>query len=128
MQALSGEKKLSDDFAVYAQSKLAITMWSRNLAISPGDKGPAIIAVNPGSMPGNKMVKEGFGVDGGDISVGAEILVSAALCCEFATISGAYYDNDKKQIAVPYLDVPDSRTSNEVVNLIEKILAETNQF
>nr|MCH9688441.1 SDR family NAD(P)-dependent oxidoreductase [Deltaproteobacteria bacterium] len=47
LQALAGRVKLSDG-AAYAQSKLAITMWSRTMAQSLGDDGPTIIAVNPG--------------------------------------------------------------------------------
>ena len=71
-RALAGHTSLPDGPA-YAQSKLALTMWSRHLALNdPGD-GPAIIAVNPGSMLGSKMVKETFGVAGGDIGIGAEI-------------------------------------------------------
>ncbi len=41
-------------------------MWPRSMALSLKDKGPMIVAVNPGSMFGTKMVKQGFGVAGGD--------------------------------------------------------------
>ena len=58
-------------------------MWSRSLALSLKDDGPAVIAVNPGSMLGSKMVKEAFGVAGGDIRIGADILTRAALTDEF---------------------------------------------
>ncbi|MEM7024768.1 MAG: SDR family NAD(P)-dependent oxidoreductase, partial [Pseudomonadota bacterium] len=47
-KALAGGVRLPDQ-AAYAQSKLAITMWSRTMALSLGEDGPAIIAVNPGS-------------------------------------------------------------------------------
>jgi len=43
-------------------------------------------------MLGSKMVKEGFGVAGGDLRVGAEILSRAALADEFAAASGRYFD------------------------------------
>ena len=71
-------------------------MWSRHLSLSLNQEGPAIIAVNPGSMLGSKMVKEGFGVDGGDLQIGADILTRAALSEEFASASGEYFDNDAK--------------------------------
>jgi hypothetical protein len=77
-------------------------MWSRNLAHSLKHEGPAIIAVNPGSMLGTKMVKEGFGVAGADIHIGAEILIRAALADEFETASGQYFDNDSGQFASPH--------------------------
>ena len=56
LRALVGEVQLSDN-AAYAQSKLALTMWSRALALSLGRSGPSVVAVNPGSMLGTKMVK-----------------------------------------------------------------------
>ncbi len=122
-QALAGEVSLSVA-AAYAQSKLAITMWSRSLALSLEDHGPVIIAVNPGSMLGSKMVKEAFGVAGGDIRIGAEILCRAALADEFATASGKYFDNDSGQFASPHPDALDSRKCQEIARAIETILPE----
>ncbi|HNP31466.1 MAG TPA: SDR family NAD(P)-dependent oxidoreductase [Nitrospirales bacterium] len=126
-KALAGQGNLSDG-AAYAQSKLALTMWSRNMARSLTDKGPAIIAVNPGSMLGSKMVKDAFGVDGGDIRIGAEILTRAALADEFAAASGQYFDNDSGQFASPHPDVLDPRKSQEIVRVIETVLAERIQW
>lgn len=124
IRALAGQLKLSDDFAAYAQSKLALTMWSRHMGLSLKDDGPAIIAVNPGSMLGSKMVKEAFGVAGGDIQIGADILVRAALSDEFDSASGKYFDNDSGKFASPHPDVFDSEKSDEVIRAIEAILAE----
>ena len=39
----SGDGQLSDN-AAYAQSKLALTMWSRTLALSLGNDGPSVVA------------------------------------------------------------------------------------
>lgn len=124
--ALAGQGYLSDG-AAYAQSKLALTMWSRSLALSLKDHGPAIIAVNPGSMLGSKMVKEAFGVDGGDIRIGAEILIRAALADEFAAASGQYFDNDSGRFASPHPDALDQRKSEEIIGVIETVLAEKTQ-
>ncbi|NKB32593.1 MAG: SDR family NAD(P)-dependent oxidoreductase [Pseudomonadales bacterium] len=122
LDALLGETELSEDFDAYAQSKFAITMWSRAMALSLGDKAPAIIAVNPGSMLGSKMVKEGFGVAGGDIRIGAEILVRAALDDEFATASGNYFDNDSGKFSLPHGDALDPEKTGGVVQAIEQWL------
>ncbi len=111
------------DFPAYAQSKLAITMWSRQLALTLGEDGPAIVAVNPGSMLGTKMVKEGFGVAGGDARVGAEILTRAALSEEFAAASGRYFDNDAGRFAPPHPDALDPQKRAAVMRLIESTLA-----
>jgi NAD(P)-dependent dehydrogenase (short-subunit alcohol dehydrogenase family) len=121
--ALAGRVALSD-FEAYAQSKLALTMWSRNMALTLKDSGPAIIAVNPGSMLGTKMVKEAFGVAGGDISIGAEILTRAALSDEFESASGQYFDNDSGQFASPHRDALDPQKSAEIVRMVEAVLVE----
>lgn len=47
------------------------------------------------------MVKETFGVVGGDIRIGAKILTRAALADEFAAASGQYFDNDSRRFASP---------------------------
>jgi NAD(P)-dependent dehydrogenase (short-subunit alcohol dehydrogenase family) len=125
-EGLAGPVKLSDAEA-YAQSKLAITMWSRSMALSLKEDGPAIIAVNPGSMLGSKMVKDAFGVDGGDISIGAEILTRAALSDEFEAASGQYFDNDSGQFASPHPDALDLQKSEEIVRVIEAVLVEVTQ-
>ena len=124
LQALTGKNRISDDFSAYAQSKLALTMWSRSMALSPGEYSPMIVAVNPGSMLGSKMVKEGFGVAGGDIRIGADILTRAALSDEFESASGKYFDNDAGRFDSPHSDALDSNKSEQIVRTIETILAE----
>ena len=125
-EALAGRVKLSDG-AAYAQSKLALTMWSRSMALSLKDDGPAIIAVNPGSMLGSKMVKQAFGVAGGDIRIGAEILNRAALSNDFETASGQYFDNDSGQFTSPHPDALNPQKSEEIVRVIEAVLVEITQ-
>ena len=122
LSALRGETQLGDS-AAYAQSKLAITMWSAELARQLGAGGPAIIAVNPASLLGSKMVKEAYGVAGGDLGVGADILVRAALTDEFAGASGRYYDNDRQQFSSPHADALDAAKNDRLVTAIESLIA-----
>jgi len=82
-----------DHMSAYAQSKLAITIWSQVMA-AENPKGPVIIPVNPGSLLASKMVKEGFGVAGNDLAIGADILCRLSLDAAFANDSGRYWDND----------------------------------
>ncbi len=124
LEALAGKTRLADMDA-YAQSKLAITMWSRELAKRAG--APIIIAVNPGSMLGSKMVKEGFGVAGNDLGIGAEILCRAALDEEFENASGQYFDNDSRRFASPHADALDSAKSAATVRAIETVLTQLTQ-
>lgn len=121
-EALAGRVRLSDDLDAYAQSKLAITMWSRAMALLLKNNGPIIIAVNPGSLLATKMVKEGLGMAGNDIRIGADILIRAALSDEFATASGQYFDNDSGQFTSPFPDALDPQKSEEIVQAIEAVL------
>lgn len=122
LRAMAGGVSLSDGIA-YAQSKLALTMWSREMALQRKEQGPAIIAVNPGSMLGSKMVKEAYGVAGSDIRIGADILCRAALTDEFAEATGRYYDNDSRRFAPPHPDALDSQKSQAVIEAVERTLS-----
>ncbi len=110
------------DMEAYAQSKLAITMWTRSMAQSMPEDGPMVVAVNPGSMLASKMVKEAFGVAGRDIGIGANILARAALSEEFANAAGRYFDNDSGQFAAPHPDALDEGKCAAVMQLIEETL------
>lgn len=122
LSAMRGQTRLSD-MEAYAQSKLAITMWSRHLA-EQLPTGPSIIAVNPGSLLASKMVKEGFGVEGNDLAIGADILRRIALEDEFSQSSGKYFDNDAGQFGRPHPDALDQAKVHAVTELIEQILAD----
>ena len=100
IDAMRGEIALGD-MEAYSQSKLAITIWTREWAKELPD-GPVMVAVNPGSLLASKMVKEGFGIAGNDLSIGADILIDAALGDRFANASGKYFDNDSGAFADPH--------------------------
>lgn len=123
IDALLGKAKVGD-MEAYSQSKLAITGWSRAMAQELGGDGPMVVAVNPGSLLASKMVKEGFGVEGSDIRIGADILVRAALSDEFADASGKYFDNDSRQFAPPHPDGLDDTKNQAIVAAIEEVLAQ----
>ncbi len=121
IDALMGQTQLGDMDA-YAQSKLAITIWSRELAKTLPE-GPLVLAVNPGSLLASKMVKEGFGVAGNDLSIGADVLRRAALSEEFTGKSGAYFDNDAGRIANPHGAALDTAHAAAVMGAIQETLA-----
>ena len=123
LDALAGKRKLGDNPA-YAQSKLAITMWSFHLARQLGSSGPMVVAVNPASLLASKMVKDAYGVEGSDLGIGADILVRAALSDEFANASGRYFDNDRGEFAQPHPDALDATKNKKLVAAIEEVIAE----
>ena len=122
LEVLHGRVRIADDLAVYAQSKLAITMWSRQLAKAHPEW--VVVSVNPGSLLATKMVREGFNMAGHDINIGVDILMRAALSEAFADRSGEYFDNDAKQFADPHTDALDEERSQQVVQAIETALLE----
>lgn len=121
LRGLRGEMPLAD-MEAYAQSKLAITMWTQAMAERLPD-GPVVVAVNPGSLLASKMVKDGFGVAGNDLGIGVDILVRAATAAEFADRSGAYFDNDSGRFALPQADAQDGGKVAAVVAAIEELVA-----
>ncbi len=122
MDALCGNGPQMEPMDAYAQSKLAITMWSFYLAKHLGEQGATVIAVNPGSLLASKMVKEGFGVEGKDLSIGANILVRLSTEASFANDSGKYYDNDSDQFQNPHSDALNDEKCKQIVATIETIL------
>ena len=122
LDALRGKDHLSDDFAVYAQSKLAITTWTRYWAQSLPDGGPIMIAVNPGSLLATKMVWEGFGVAGHDVNKGADILISLALDPKHGKCIGDYFDNDRGNYGPAHRDVYDLKKAEALVQTMDEII------
>lgn len=122
LAAMQGEPLLADG-AAYAQSKLALTMWSRYWGLNRQPEDPIVVAVNPGSLLGSKMVTEAFGIAGGDLSIGADILVRAALSEQFANASGQYFDNDAGRFGPPHADALDADKTRAVVGEIERLIA-----
>ncbi|MEO1288169.1 MAG: SDR family NAD(P)-dependent oxidoreductase [Chloroflexota bacterium] len=125
LDALMGNFALSDGEA-YAQSKLALIMWSQQLISSLGENSPTIITVNPGSFLGSKMVKEAYGIDGKDIGIGAKILFDLALANQFGDASGKYFDNDSGRFAQPHRDALNEQKKQNLVDAINTILAGIN--
>ena len=121
-----GQMVTLSDNAAYAQSKLAITMWSYYMGDSLKPDGPVVVAVNPKSLLGSKMVKQAYGIAGSDLSVGADILIRAALSDEFSNAHGKYFDNDIGRFAPPHPDASNRQKCQAVVDVIETIIAKLN--
>ncbi len=90
--ALNGEANINVSEA-YAQSKLALTMWSFDLAKRLEDI--SVIAVNPGSLLNTRMVNEAYGQHWSPASKGSDILYGLAVSYEYNGITSKYFDNDK---------------------------------
>ena len=122
LKALSGQSETMSDDVAYAQSKLALTMWTRSLALTLNGESPSFIALNPGSLLETKMVKEAYGIVGKDMQIGAEIVARAAVEDRFGATSGQYFDNDIGDFASPHPDALQPEKIHEIVEVIETFL------
>lgn len=126
LDALAGRRRL-DDQTAYAQSKLAITMWTRHVADELGSTGPLVVAVNPGSMLATKMVRDAYGVAGNDIGAGVDVLTRAAIGDDFAGANGRYYDNDSRRFSNPHPDAVDPARNGTLVAAVEDVIDRLDQ-
>lgn len=116
--ALTGKTMISEGEA-YAQSKLALTMWSFHLARVMPDV--AVIAVNPGSLLNTKMVAQAYGRHWSSADKGADILYDLAVSADYAGQTGQYFDNDQGHFAKAHADAYNERQ-------IEKLIATTDRL
>ncbi len=119
------------DMDAYAQSKLALTIWTAALA-QGWPRGPAFVSINPGSLLATKMVREGFGIAGNDVAQGANVLIRAALEEAFFAPLAAdpqlaatrYFDNDiapAGAFALPRPDALDPAKRHAVMQALAEI-------
>ncbi len=120
LKALEGSLDLTTQEA-YAQSKLALTMWSFNYA--KAHKNINTIAVNPGSLLNTKMVKEAYGNHWSSADKGANILYDLAISEKFGTKSGSYFDNDRGDFNNAHPDAYNDEKINALLSVTETILA-----
>ena len=119
LNALNGKAAI-DVQSSYAQSKLALTIWSFYLA----KKHPSltIIAVNPGSLLNTKMVQEAYGHFWDSADKGATILFQLATEEQHNSNSGKYFDNDKGSFSRAHKDAYDQDKINVLISETNNIL------
>ena len=120
-EVLTGMKTQSPG-ETYAQSKLALTMWSFYLAKKEPDLN--VIAVNPGSLLNTNMVKEAFGKHWSSADKGATILYELAVSEDYRDASGKYFDNDLGTFTEAHPDAYDETKINKLITTTAKILAD----
>lgn len=118
-QSLEKNSKLSDNQA-YAQSKLAILLWSFELAKKHKDINT--IALNPGSLLNTKMVKEAYGKFWSPADKGADIIIDLSIGTKYRHNSGQYFDNDQGQFGKAHPDAYQSQTIESLITKTMKLL------
>lgn len=119
LQALKGNQSLNTQDA-YAQSKLAITMWSFYFAKTHSHL--FTIPVNPGSLLNTNMVKEAFGHHWSSADKGADILYDLAVDENFLNANGKYFDNDKGTFGEAHQDAYNQSKIDKLIQTTETIL------
>lgn len=107
----------------YAQSKLAITIWSFTFA----KENPNIItiAVNPGSLLNTNMANEAYGQHWSPASKGSDILYDLAISEDYKDSTGKYFDNDKGN---PKGDFAKAHSDAYDDELIRKLAVKTEEI
>ncbi len=125
--ALHGKQPLSAQSA-YAQSKLALTMWTFHMARQHPDI--AITALNPGSLLNTRMVQEAYGRYWSPASKGADIIASLAVDEEFNGETEKYFDNDlgdpRGNFGPAHADAYDQVKIDELLAQTEQIISTLN--
>ncbi|MEL6254909.1 MAG: SDR family NAD(P)-dependent oxidoreductase [Bacteroidota bacterium] len=118
-EVLKGERKLPER-ATYAQSKLALTMWSFYLA----QKEPelSVIALNPGSLLNTNMVREAFGHHWSPADKGGNIIYDLAVSEKYAGISGKYFDNDNGGFGTAHADAYNENAIEALIKITESLI------
>jgi len=119
IEALQGKETISSQVA-YAQSKLALTMWS--FAFAKTNPEITTIAVNPGSLLNTKMVQEAYGQFWSSADKGANILVELAVSEKHTESNGKYFDNDKGTFSNAHNDAYNQEKINQLIFQTNKIL------
>lgn len=119
-ETLRGDVKIPEQVA-YAQSKLALTAWSFDLAKELDTV--TVIAVNPGSLLNTNMVKEGYGYHWSPADKGADILYDLAVDPRYAGETGKYFDNDRGAFGKAHEDAYDVAETEELLQTTEAILS-----
>jgi len=104
----------------YAQSKLAILLWS--FYIAEQQAKVVTIALNPGSLLNTKMVREAYGKHWSSADKGADIIIDLSTQAKYGDSSGKYFDNDKGGFGRAHPDAYDSDAIKNLMSLTTTIL------
>ncbi len=114
-------KAQGSERSTYAQSKLALTMWSFHLAQTQADI--SIIAVNPGSLLNTRMVQEAFGHHWAPADKGADILYDLALSDAYKGMTGKYFDNDQGSFGMAHADAYEAKGIQRLISVTDALVS-----
>jgi NAD(P)-dependent dehydrogenase (short-subunit alcohol dehydrogenase family) len=103
----------------YGQSKLALIMFTFDLAEKLKAKGVTVNCLHPASMMDTKLVREGGRQSKTSVKEGTDTLVYVATSPETQNVTGAYFDHHKQTVADK--QAYDKNSRNELFDLSLKL-------
>jgi len=104
-----------DGMRAYSQSKLALIMFSFDLAEELSGSGVTVHALHPETLMDTRMVREWFGTPRATVEAGARHLERLVLSSDLDGISGRYFDRDSEaRAATQAYDVDARRQLREL--------------
>jgi NAD(P)-dependent dehydrogenase (short-subunit alcohol dehydrogenase family) len=85
-----------DGWTAYGRSKLALAMFTFELAGRLEGSGITVNALHPGSLLDTKMVREAFGQPRGDVQEGADAELYLATAPELEGVTGRFFDRRRE--------------------------------
>lgn len=113
------ERRRYEGFEAYAQSKLALVMFTFDLAEELKGENITVNCLHPGSLLDTKMVRQTFGRAMGDVQSGADAVVYLATSPEVEGITGKYFD--QKQEARANRQAYDDEARKSLRQLYERL-------
>jgi len=85
-----------DPMKAYACSKLALTMFTFELAQRLEGAGITVNCLHPGSLLDTKMVRESFSSPWGSAQSGADVEIHVATAADLEGVTGKYFDRNRE--------------------------------
>ncbi len=85
-----------DGMRAYAQSKLALVMFTFDLAEDLAGSGVTANVLHPASLMDTKMVREWFGSPSSTVEEGAQAVERLAVSADLHGVSGEYFDRERR--------------------------------
>lgn len=117
---LNADEDTYDGHAAYGTSKLALALYSVELAERLRGRGVTVNCLHPGGV-NTKLLRAGFGAYGISPESGAEVPVRVASGAEFEQITGKYFDRTGE--ARPDPRVEDKALRKELWDYTERVLS-----